>query len=87
MSMDRQPRRLQRKLAGLLKCKKFLPDGLRKIDDLKLTLVEEVVLTALVDNPHQIVFGRTRTGQYTIDLTKNERGLIAGVLQTDREVG
>jgi hypothetical protein len=49
-------------LAGSLKCENLPAYRLRKIDEGKLSLVEEIILPALVDNPYQVVFGRSDIG-------------------------
>ena len=58
------------RLAGLLNRKNFLSNSLRKIDEGELSFVEEVVVPALVDDAHEIVLGRSRVGDNSIDLPR-----------------
>src|SRR5215510_10482314 len=47
---------------SVLKCENLLSYRLWKVDERELPLVKEVILSALVDNPHEVVFGRARVG-------------------------
>ncbi len=45
-----------------------------------MSFVIEVILAALIDDPHQIIFGRSRIGKNPIDLAGDEGRLIIGVV-------
>jgi hypothetical protein len=63
----------------------LLPNGLRKIDEGELTLVEQIVVSAFVNDPHQIVLGGSRIGHDSIHLAENEGGFIPRILEAQRE--
>lgn len=58
-------------LAGVLYREDFLSYRRRKIDQDKLILVEEVILTAFVDDSHKVVLGRSRIRHDPVDLSQN----------------
>ena len=73
-------------LAGPLKSQDLLPCGLRNIDERELVLLKEIVLSALIDDPDETVFGSARIGHNWIDLAPNQGGLVAVVFQAQREL-
>ena len=74
------------RLARPLKSTKLFPDSLRKIDEDELILIEQVILSAFVDHPHEVVFRCSCIGYHSIDLANDQRGLISPVLKTQREL-
>ena len=61
-----------RVLAGSLECENLSSYRLRKIDEGELGRVEKVILSALVNDPHEIVFARSRIRYNSIDLSKDQ---------------
>ena len=51
----------------------------------KETLMIKVVLTALVDDPNQVVFGRSSIRMDSVDLAEDKRRLVIGVIDTEHE--
>jgi len=73
-------------LAGALKCQ-YLPSYcLRELNERELTAAEQIVLAALVDDPHEVVLRCSGVRQDSIDLPEYERSLVSGVVQTQREL-
>jgi len=64
--------RSSRLLAGFLNSENLLSHSLREVDKNELILMEKVVFSTLVDNPHEIVLGCARIRQDSIDLAKNQ---------------
>ena len=73
-------------LAGLLKSENLLSHGLGKVDKSELAFVEKVVVSALVNDPYEIVFRCSRVGQNSIDLAENQRGFVPRILEAQRKV-
>jgi len=63
-------------LTGFLESENLSSRSFRKVDKDKPTLVEQVVLTTFVDDAYEIVLGRPRIGQDSIDLAKDQGDLI-----------
>ena len=72
-------------LAGFLKSKNLLPYGLWKVDKGELSSVEQVIVAAFIDDPYQIVLGRSRIGHNSIDLAEDERSFIPSILKAQRK--
>ena len=73
-------------LGGALQCKDHLLLHCRwKVHKHKMTFVVQVILAALIDNPHQLISGRSRIGKNPIDLAGDQGRLIAGVVDTKSE--
>ena len=70
-------------LARLLKREDFFLRGGWKLDENELISIEQVILPALVDNPHQIVFRSFGIRKHWVDLTQDQRRFVTGVLNTD----
>src|SRR5450759_3527693 len=68
-----------------LQCKNFFLHGWWKVHKHKLTLVIEVILAAFINDPDQVVFGRSWIGENPIDLAGDQGGLVAGVVDTKCE--
>jgi hypothetical protein len=47
--------------------------------------MKKMILSALVDNPHEVIFGRSCIGQHSIDFSEDQRGFISTVPETHRE--
>jgi hypothetical protein len=73
-------------LAGLLNRKNLPSYSPRKVDESELRLVKEVVVSAFVDDPNEIVLGRSQIWYNPIDLAQDQRGFISNVLKTEREL-
>jgi hypothetical protein len=57
-------------LAGPCKRENVLSDGLRKVHEGKLASGKEVVLSAFIDNPDEIVLGCARVWKHSVDLAR-----------------
>ncbi len=57
----------------------------RKVHKHKITFVIKVILATLINDPHQIIFGRSRIGKNPINLAGDERRLIVAVVDTKSE--
>ena len=68
-------------LAGSLKSEDSCPYSLGKFDEGEPAFVEKVVVSALVDDPDEIVPGWTGVGEDSIDLAENQRGFVPRVLE------
>jgi hypothetical protein len=73
-------------LAGALKCQDLSSYRLRKLDERKLTAAEQVVLAAFVDDPYEAVIRCAGVREDLVDLPQDQRGLVFGVVQTQREL-
>jgi hypothetical protein len=64
------------RLGDALQCENSLLYRGREVDEHKMALVIEVILAALIDDPHQIVFGRFRIGADPVYLARDKRRSI-----------
>jgi hypothetical protein len=63
--------RVQAVLAGSLKSENSVSNGLGKVDDGELAFIEQIVISALVDDSDEIVLGSAGVWQDSIDLAKD----------------
>src|SRR5207249_5540001 len=70
---------------GALQGNDLLFHGWRKIHKYKKTLMIQIILATLIDDPHQIVQRRSRIGKDPVDLPWDKGRLIAAVIDTKSE--
>ena len=73
-------------LAGLLKSENLSSGRLREVDENELALIEEVILTAFIDNSYEIVPGCSRIRQDAIYLAQDQGGFVASILDANRKL-
>jgi hypothetical protein len=56
-----------------------------KVHKQKMVFVIEVILAALVNNPHQIILGRSWIGNNPVNLAGNKRSLIVRIVNAKSE--
>ena len=62
-----------------------LRNGSWKIDKDEMSLVIEIILAALVHDPHEIVLSSSRIQDDSIHLARNQRDFVIGVIHAEDE--
>ena len=74
------------KSAGRLNGPQSSAHAVWKVHEGKLAARKQIVLAALVDDPHESVLGCPRVRHYWVHLANNQRGFIAFVVQAQRKL-
>ena len=70
---------------GALQSAQLSPHGRGEVDEDEMAPVIQVVLTAFIDDAHEIILRGLRIRENLIDLTPDQRRLVVGVVDADRE--